>query len=197
MVSPGWIAAQTGPGLGVELGYSRANFTGADASGATHRDGALAGAWFRLPLSGGIAVQPGITLASRGGTVVVPSSLGTLRLEADLVYMDLPLLLRIRLPGPLDTRFVLLGGGAPSVRIGCNVEVQQPGVPVVRQTCAQTSGAAFRGWDVALVAGAGIAIPVERSELSLEVKLQRGLRSVTEGGEVRNQAYTVAVSVPF
>jgi hypothetical protein len=190
------VIAQAGPSLGVELGYSRADFTGADASGVKRRDGAIAGAWFRLPLAAVIAVQPGIGIASRGGAAAVPSPLGTLRLEVDLVYLDLPLLLRATLPGLAGTRFVLLGGGAPSLRIGCNVEVKQTGVPPVRQSCSAT-GASFREWDVALVAGAGIAIPVERSELSIQAKLVRGLRSVSEDSEIRNRTYSISVSVPF
>lgn len=194
---PSPVLAQMGPSLGVELGYSRADFIGADASGVEHREGVVAGAWFRLPLGSGIAVQPGLVMASRGGAVAVPSSSGTTRLEVDLVYLDLPVLLRARLPGVAGANLVVLGGGAPSVSIGCNLEVQQAGVQRTRQPCDETAGTSFRVWDLALVAGVGIAIPVERSELSIEAKLVRGLRSVREDSDLRNRTYSVSVSVPF
>ncbi len=197
LLLPSRATAQTGPSLGIELGYSRADFTGADASGVKQRDGAIAGAWFRFPLAEVLAIQPGVVLASRGGAASFTTTSGTGRLEVDLVYLDLPLVLRARLPGPIGTRLLLIGGGAAAFRIGCNVDVQQTGVPLTRQPCSEISGASFRKWDFAVVAGAGFAIPVERSELSIQAKLIRGLRSVSDDGDVRNRTFSVSVSVPF
>ncbi len=197
LLLPSGASAQAAPSLGVELGYSRADFTGADARGVKQRDGAIAGAWFRFPLVEALAVQPGIMLASRGGAAAFTTTSGTGRLEVDLVYLDLPLVFRARLPGPLGTRLLVLGGGAAAFRIGCNVEIQQTGVPFTRQSCSEASGANFRKWDFAVVAGAGFALPVERSELSIQAMLVRGLRSVSDAGDVRNRTYSVSVSVPF
>lgn len=190
-------SAQTGPSLGLELGYSRADFTGADASGIKRRDGAIAGAWFRFPLVPALAIQPSIVLASRGGAASFSGPGGPGRIEVDLVYLDLPLVLRARLPGPFGTRLLAIGGGAAAFRIGCNVELQQTGVPLTREPCSEISGVNFRKWDFAVVAGAGVGFPVERSELSIQIKLVRGLRSVSDGSEVRNRTYSVSVSVPF
>lgn len=197
LLLPSGATAQTGPSLGIELGYSRADFTGADARGVKQRDGAIAGAWFRFPLVEALAIQPGIVLASRGGAAAFTTNTGTGRLEVDLVYLDLPLVLRGRLPGPIGTRLLLIGGGAAGFRIGCNVEIQQTGVPFTRQPCSDASGTSFRKWDFAVVAGAGVAIPVERSELSIQAKLVRGLRSASDDSDVRNRTYSVSVSVPF
>lgn len=195
LLLPADARAQAGPSLGVELGYSRADFTGADASGTTQRDGAVAGAWFRFPLVAAVSVQPGVVLASRGGAFVLPGATG--RLEVDLVYLDLPLVLRARLPGPAGTRLFIVGGGAAAFRIGCNLETRQPGSAIVRQPCSEATGSSIRTWDFAAVAGAGFAIPVEHSELSIQAKLVRGLRSVSDDGDIRNRTYSLSVSVPF
>lgn len=195
-VSP--ITLQAGPSLGVELGFSRASFRGSGASGTRSSNGAVAGAWFRLPLARWLSVQPGLRLVSRGGAGTIPSLAGPVDFEVDLVYLDMPLLLRARLPGISRTNLVLLLGPAPGARIGCNVDFSQAGSPLARATCDQaTTGASFRSWDVALTAGVGIALPVERSEISLEARYARGTRDVIEQTATRNEAFTFTLSVPF
>jgi hypothetical protein len=197
-LAPGQLLAQTRPSLGIELGYARADFVGPGAGGVTQREGAVAGAYFRIPLSGWLALQPGLLISSKGGaTEVADTSASPLRLELDLVYLDLPLVLRARLPFLLGTRLIVLGGGAPEARIGCNVESFRNDISLGLSACERASTASFRTWDVSVMGGVGLGIPIEKSELAFEARLSRGLRSVTDVGQIYNRSLEFLLSVPF
>jgi Outer membrane protein beta-barrel domain len=193
------LAAQSAASVGVELGYRRADFYGSGVGGTRPRSGAVAGAYFRIPLTSWLAVQPGLLIASKGGasTVTTGTPPVPLRFELDLVYLDVPVLLRARIPAVAGPALVLIAGGGPGVRIGCNVDLTRPGSPLVRTRCDQATGATFRTWDVALEGGVGLGIPIERNELSLEARLSRGLRSVSGLAGLKNRGLSLLLSVPF
>jgi Outer membrane protein beta-barrel domain len=192
------LSAQA-PGIGVEFGYTRAGFTGQGSAGVTLREGALAGAYLQVGLASWLALRPGLQLASKGGaTTILPAdSTVPLRFELDLVYLDLPVVLRARIPAVAGSRLILLGGGAAGIRIGCNVQFSRSGVPRTRSICANAAGASFRSFDMSLLAGAGIGIPLEGSELALEVRYSEGLRSVSDLADLRNRSLSFLVSIPF
>jgi hypothetical protein len=83
------------------------------------------------------------------------------------------------------------------VRIGCNVEFVQNGLSLLRTACDRATTFTFRSVDLSLIGGIGIGIPIERDELSLEARLSRGVRSVTDLGEVKNRSLDFLLSVPF
>lgn len=199
LVAPTVLPAQDNPTLGVEFGYTRAGFSGSDSRGVSLREGAVAGAYFQAALSSWLAIRPGIHIASKGGatTVVREGSTEPLRFELDLVYLDLPVVLRARIPAVGRTRVILTGGVVPGFRIGCNAEFSREGFTVLRAECSEASGTSFRTWDFELLAGAGFGIPIEGSELALEARFTRGLRSVSSLGDIKNQALTFTISVPF
>jgi hypothetical protein len=162
------------------------------------REGAVAGAYFRVPLARWLAVQQGIRIASRGGaTSVSDSASSLLRLDLDLVYVDFPLLIRARIPALAGARLILLGGGGPAIRIGCNVEFSSNGFSLARTACERTTAATFRSWDFFVAGGAGIGIPIERSELAVEARLSQGLRSVSDLADLKNRSLDFLLSIPF
>jgi hypothetical protein len=198
LLDPRGLAAQTTVLFGVELGYASADFTGAAASGEDHRDGVVAGAYFRVPLAHWLAVQQGIRIASRGGTTTATDTSATpLRFELDLVYFDFPLVIRARVPALAGARLILLGGAGPAVRIGCNGELFRNGVSETRAACDQATAATFQSWDFFVVGGAGIGIPIEQSELAFEVRLSQGLRSVSDATDLKNRSLDFLLSIPF
>lgn len=197
--APGALKAQGRSTIGVELGYTRASFSGRDSRGVTLHEGAVAGGYFQVPLTPWLSVRPGLQIASKGGaTTVVPSdSTGAVRFDLDLVYLDLPMLLRSRIPAIGRTRLILTGGAVPSLRIGCNVELSNGGVTLSRSECGRATVGVFRVWDVGLLGGIGFGIPIENSELAIEARLTQGLRSVSDIADIKNRALTFVISVPF
>jgi len=93
---------------------------------------------------------------------------GTVELDIGLAYLELPLLLRA---GPRRGRFrpVLFGGPAPSLQIGCDVQIADPNTPV-RATCEETTLPAFLTVE-------GVAEPPE-GELVLVLRRPPGLRDL-------------------
>jgi outer membrane protein with beta-barrel domain len=192
------LAAQGRSSIGVELGYTRASFSGRNSRGVKLHEGAIAGGYFQVRLTPWLAIRPGVQFASKGGatTALASDSSGFLRLDLDLVYLDFPVLLRSRVPLVGRTRLILTGGGVPTFRIGCNVDLSRGGTPVARSECGQTN-ASFRSWDLEWLVGAGLGIPIENSELALEARFTQGTRSLSDQGDLKNRALTFIISVPF
>lgn len=192
----GPVAAQ-GPALGIELGYSRASFSGRDAGGVRVHEGAVAGAYMSVNLWDGVAFRPGLLLSTKGGaTDVVADSAGNLvQLDLELVYIDVPVMLRGRLPFIGSSRLVLSAGMLPGIRIGCATDViSQDQSPLARTPCR---AGALRPLDLAALGGIGFGVPIERSFLALEVRLTQGLVNIVNDGELRNRALTILLTVPF
>lgn len=186
-----------GPALGIELGYSRASFSGRDAGGVKLHEGAVAGAYLSVNLANRFTFRPALLLSTKGGaTDVVADSAGNLvRLDLELVYIDAPILLRYRLPFIGQSQMTLTAGGVPGVRIGCATDVlTQNETPLERTPCR---GGTLKPFDFAGLAGIGFGVPIERSFLALDVRVTQGVTSIVDGGDLKNRALTVVLTVPF
>lgn len=186
-----------GPALGIELGYSRASFSGRDAGGVRLHEGAMAGAYLSVNLGSNFTFRPALVLSTKGGaTDVVADSAGTLvKLDLELVYIDAPIMMRTRFPFIKGTQLILSAGAVPGVRIGCATDIfSQDETPLLRTPCA---AGALRDFDFGMLGGVGIGVPIERSFLALELRLSQGLVSIVNDGELRNRAATIVLTVPF
>ena len=189
------LAAQSRIGVGVEFGYTRADLTGSEAASLSSRSGALGGIFLSGRLTRALSLTIGPNLAAKGGTARVGGS----DVVIDLVGIDLPLLLRARIP---VGAFGLLveAGGMPGVRIGCNAELQQPGIPFIRRPCSDLAldpAGDFPLWDIAAVAGIGIGIPVAGSDIGLKLRLSRGFVPVIAGRSLYNRSGSIVLVLPF
>ncbi|MDH4347335.1 MAG: PorT family protein [Gemmatimonadota bacterium] len=189
------LEAQSRVGVGVEFGYTRADLDGADATSLEDRSGAVGGIFLDLRLNRRIAFTFGPSLAQRGGE----ASLSGGNLVIDLVTIDLPLLIRARLPVG-SFALLLEAGGMPGFRIGCNVELQLGGAPSSRLPCndpALDPVGTFAPWDVAAVAGLGVGIPVRGSQVGLKARLSRGFIPVIESRDIYNRSISILLELPF
>jgi hypothetical protein len=191
-------APRRGPraSVGGEVGYSRSDLGGPDAQRVRSRQGALTGVYMQLPLTGPLSIRPEILFALKGGRVQADvEGGGTLELDVGLAYLELPVLLRA---GPRRGRFrpVVFGGPAPSLQIGCDVQIADPDTPI-RATCEETDLPAFRQFDVGLVAGGGLEMRWPQSALALEARYTTGLRSVLNDVDVRNRSFGIVLSLTF
>jgi hypothetical protein len=191
------LAAQRGPAVGAQVGYSRSDLAGADADLIQSRQGALTGVFLTFPIGAGISVRPELLFALKGGRAETVAESGeTALLDIDLAYLELPLLAWVTL-GRGRFRPVLFGGAAPAVQIGCDFQVDLPDVGQSgRITCGETD-ANFREWDFGIVAGAGFEVRWPKAALGLEARYTRGLQSVIEDIEVRNRMFGVLLALTF
>ena len=106
------------PAVGAEVGYSRSDLGGADAQRVRSRQGALTGVFLVAPLAGPISLRPEILFALKGGrTQADVAGGGTVELDIELAYIEMPLLLKL---GAWRGRFrpMVFGGPAPALQIG-------------------------------------------------------------------------------
>lgn len=184
------------PAVGAEVGYSRSDLGGADAQRVRSRQGALTGVFLVAPLAGPISLRPEILFALKGGrTQADVAGGGTVELDIELAYIEMPLLLKL---GARRGRFrpMVFGGPAPALQIGCDLQVIDPNTPV-RTTCDQTGLPPFRQFDVGLVAGGGLEVRWPQSALALEARYTTGLRSVLDAVDVRNRSFGVVLALTF
>lgn len=196
-LTPALAAAQSGVGVGAEFGYTTADFVGTVNARVENRTGAVGSVFIEFRLGRAATLTLGPSLGAKGGTTPlggIPNARGVV----DLVTIDLPILLRTRLPiGPVG--ILLEAGGAPGVRIGCNVEIQQATVPVYRVPCSDPALAAstFALWDLAAVGGIGLGIPIAGSEVGLKFRYGRGFVPVIESRDVYNRSLSFLLALPF
>jgi hypothetical protein len=184
------------PAVGAEVGYSRSDLVGRDAQRVQSRQGALTGLYLQAPITGPLFLRSEILFALKGGrTQAAVEGGGTAELDIGLAYIELPVLLRT---GVTRGRFrpMFFGGPAPTLRIGCDLQVVVPNAPV-RASCGETNVPPFRTLDVAVVVGGGLEVRWPASALALEARYTAGLRSVLSDVDVRNRSFGVVLALTF
>jgi hypothetical protein len=188
--------SSTRPAVGAEVGYSRSDLGGADAQRVQSRQGALTGVYLQTPLKLPVFLRTEILFALKGGRTQAPVDTGGSReLDVGLAYIEMPVLVRV---GVMRGRFrpMVFGGPAPSLQIGCDLQVIDPNAPV-RATCDATDVPNFRQFDIGVVMGGGLEIRWPQSALALEARYTAGLRSVLDGVDVKNRAFGVVLALTF
>jgi hypothetical protein len=183
------------PAVGAEVGYSRSDLGGANALRVESRQGALTGVYLQIPVKAPVFLRTEVLFALKGGrTQVVVDSGATRDLDIGLAYIEVPVLLRL---AATRGRFrpVVFAGPAPSLQIGCDLQVIDPNAPV-SATCAETD-VRFRQFDIGVVGGGGVEIRWPQSALALEARYTAGLRSVLPGVTARNRAFGVVLALTF
>lgn len=120
-------------GYGVRAGLTLANLRGdfADLVGADTRAGFAGGGFLRLVLGGSVELQPELLYTMRGASTKLeatdPSGIlvGTADLTYQLDYLEIPVLLRVTLPG--DARPSLLIGPSMGIKVRSRLRYNGPG----------------------------------------------------------------------
>jgi hypothetical protein len=184
------------PAVGAEVGYSRSDLGGPDAQRVESRQGALTGVFMLWPLAGPVGIRPEVLFALKGGRAqAAVEGGGSVEVDIELAYIEMPLLLKVGVPRG-RFRPMLFGGPAPSIQIGCDLQVIDPNTPV-RATCNETGLPPFRQIDIGVVAGGGFEVRWHQSALALEARYTTGLRSVLDVADVRNRSFGVVLALTF
>lgn len=193
---PGALRAQEGhTQLGFELGYSRARFAPSALTDA--REGSLIGGFIAHGLGGPVSAQGELLFTTKGGALNADTPFGPARAAVQLVYIEVPVLLRITLPLGGSIRPLVLGGGSYAISVGCEFQVDVPGA--FGQTRCDQAGSGLRLFksDVSAIAGGGVEYRWRSSTVRLELRRFIGLRNVIEGSEGKNRSWVVLAAVTF
>lgn len=215
LLVPGAAAdAQTpGFGFGLKGGLNLADLIGDDAGDSESSVGLAAGGSFRLLSFGPVSVGPEVLYAqkkSEGRGLVGPVDGTPSPLTGfDLAYVEVPVLLTVRLP-----RF---GGGrfAPNLHAGpvfgwnldCQIDVADPEASA-EETCASLLGgdaqSTLEDYEQGITAGAGLDVVVVpgRGALTLDLRTTHGLSDVIEREsgedlEIRNRTFSAMLGYSF
>lgn len=123
-------------------------------------------------------------------------------IEVGIDYVEVPVLLRLGLPG-LGSRLLpyLEAGPAFAWRINCGVSFD--GATGANSTsCSDLNGdnieETLRDYEQGVVVGAGFDFPVMGiGALNLDARYTRGLSRLYESGEIRNSAFSVMLGYSF
>lgn len=206
LVSAGLLLVAAGRGaaqepaapVGVQIGYSRADLGGPDGQALAGRQGAFVGVYLTGALVGPLAIRPELNFTLKGGrAVAVLQGGGTAPLDIELAYIQAPVMLKLSIrPGRGRIHPVLIGGPAPALRIGCDLELALPDQPV-RADCDDTD-LRFRRVDLSLVVGGGVEIDWSQTALALEARYDAGVVSILgSAADVRNRAFAVLLALNF
>lgn len=184
--------------VGVQVGYSRAAFGGRDGPNLNGRQGALAGAYLTGRLSPGLAIQPELLFALKGGRLLGTVDGAPASYDVELAYLEMPVVAKVApLSGHRTLHPVVFAGPAPSVRIGCDLERSFESGPQ-RTACEDITGFGFTRLDMGAVVGAGMQLDWAETALAIEVRYTVGLRDALEGTrDIRNRQLGVMLALNF
>ena len=182
----------TGIEIGTVLGYGKAELTRQEA-GRLHLGGAYFGFLVGIPVAGPIGFEPQMVLTRKGGELGLAfAAQGFL---ADQVYIELPVLARLRIGGG-DFGLRIFAGPAPALRLGCDVQ-RLVASDSTRPTCGQLQ-VASSDVELGVVYGAGIDVRARSIVLRAEARLVDGRRVVGPAGSgIRNRQWVGAVGFSF
>jgi hypothetical protein len=185
--------------LGLQAGYSESGFVGGDGTANENRAGSLFGVFVDRRLTGPLQAQFELFLAKKGGGFT--SALGDVpvRISAQLVYLELPVLARLVIPvGSSRLRPVLFGGGSVSFNIGCEFQAEVPS-QVVQVGCNDSAGVGIplHEVDFGLIAGGGLEYRRRGTAFRLEFREVFGQREVLADDVLKNRTWAILFGFTF
>ncbi len=194
-----------GAPVGVQLGYSSADFGGVDGNRLGRHEGALAGVYATAYLTTSFALQPELLFALKGGqtmvtgeNVVSGGGATSVPVEIELAYFEVPILAKLT---PLANRRrlhpIVFGGVAPAIRIGCALSATINDI-VQQASCDSLPALPFKALDFGIVMGGGVEFDWSQTALAFQVRYTLGLPSVLGSlADLRNRQWGIMLALNF
>ena len=209
LAAPGVALARGPVTKSLQAGGSVARLSSLDApqGDSRTRTGAVVGIGLRYRVSARVDLQSGMLYAQRGGRYDVVFRdflsgyvLGTGVSRYVLDYLEVPLLVRLRVLAPGRARISLLGGPGVAFKVRgrkvyTDLEFDRPDVPEERMALASWA----RNVTASLSLGAGLDWPVGDLGFSLDVLYGHGLVDLQDGdgATVKQRSFTVLCGTSF
>ncbi len=180
--------------LGFQLGYSRAKFSDDQSGLAESRSGSLFGLFVGTPVAGPLSAQAELFLVKKGGGLSTAVQSVPVRVSVQLVYIELPLLARFRIPVGGRLHPNVFGGGSMALNIGCDIQAEVPGI-IEQQACDAAGDVEVTTFDTGAVIGAGFEYDWRDSNARLEIRQTIGLREVSPGDTAKNRTWAILFGI--
>lgn len=196
--------------IGLKGGFNLTDFVGDDAGDDESKVGLNAGGSFQILNIGPVSIGPEVYYAQKGSKpemvggpgVAVPS-------QFNLAYVEVPVLLTVRLPRFADDRLqpFLHGGPAFAWNLDCDLDFTDPDA-APEETCESLLGgdleSTIEDYDQGVTLGGGMNVIVipGRGALNLDLRYTGGLSDVVEREsgedlEIKNRAFTAMLGYSF
>lgn len=201
-----------GSSIGLKGGFNLASFIGGDAGDSESAVGLNAGGSFMLVSVGPVSIGPEVYYArkkSESTGLAVPGGGTSVASEFDLAYVEVPLLVSVRLPRFGNDRFQphLDAGPVFGWNLDCTIDMaDQEATP--EDTCASLLGgdaeSTLEDYEQGVTFGGGLDFTVlpGRGALSLDLRTTLGLSDVIEREsgedlEIRNRTFSAMLGYSF
>jgi hypothetical protein len=180
--------------IGFQLGYSRARFSDDQSGLGESRSGSLFGVFVGSNLAGPLSAQLELFLAKKGGGLSAAVETVPVQVSVQLVYLELPLLARFRIPVGGRLHPNVFGGGSLALNIGCDIQAEIPGV-IEQQACDEAGDIEVNALEAGAVVGAGFEYDWRDSNARLEIRQTFGLREISPGETAKNRVWAILFGI--
>ncbi len=187
------LVAQGEPGIrtGASAAVTFSRFAGTATEDPRVQYGFGVGGFLTFGLTRNIALQPELQYVQKGARFRTETSRSSLLLG----YLQVPLLLKLRVPAGSGITPHLYGGAAAAYRLDCRLNVNS-GNSSVSQPCSNLDEPPPRRWDTSVIGGVGVDFGLLFVDLRFDLGLSR--IGATPGQEdIKNRALYLMVGTAF
>ncbi|MEP6835693.1 MAG: outer membrane beta-barrel protein [Gemmatimonas sp.] len=164
--------------------------------------GLKAGFYLKIPIAGGVSLEPELLYAQNGVTYQTTGAVEKESFDVDFGYVEVPVLLRIDIAHKSHIHPILLAGGSGARRVQCSFDAAS-GASTVKQDCNKDGDAndPVKKNDYSVIGGAGLAGQLAGFSASLQLRVSQGLTSIakddSEASKPKNRALSVLLGFTF
>jgi hypothetical protein len=190
-------AAERALWIGPVANVNFATFTGSDASGAKTRTAFSFGGAATINLSSSFFIQLQGLYSMKGASTTVSTTSGPVKVDFKLNYVEVPLLLGVRLVSDESSiRPYLVAGPTVGYLASCKISGSSGGASA-EFNCDDPSlgGAKTRSIDYGVTGGAGVEVPIGRARLVLGGRYGLGFGQPFEGSNIKNAGFSAGIGL--
>jgi hypothetical protein len=190
------VSSEAGVRFGLKAGANSAKFIGSDVNLieevgtlTSGKYGLVGGIFFAFDLGKVITIQPEFLYTMKGSTIEDPTGTYTEKLYGD--YLEIPLLLKLRLPTPI-IQPVIFAGPAVGFKLKEKLQLNGEDIPLQEKI--------LKNNDYGAIFGAGLDFG---RHLSIDVRYSLGLQKIIEAADdlsqldVKNGVWSATIGIAF
>ena len=197
-----FVAAQSGfaqkvkssslaPMIGPVVGLNIFSFTGSDATGTKSLSTITLGGAVSFQLSPSVFFEPQLLYSTKGAS----ADLGGITAKFNIHYVDLPLLLGVRIPTQSGIRPYIVVGPVAGYQVKCDISATSGGT--TSSGNCKDNGIDVKNFNFGVTGGAGLEFLAGPMTLQAGARYELGLSEPLTGSNVKNSGIAIAVGAMF
>lgn len=184
-------ASSLAPMIGPVVGLNIFSFTGSDATGTKSLSTITLGGAASFQLSPSVFLEPQLLYSTKGAS----ADLGGVTAKFSIHYVDLPILLGVRIPTQSGVRPYILAGGVVGYQVSCDISATSGGT--TSSGNCKDNGIDVKNVNYGVTAGAGLEFVAGPMTLQAGARYELGLAQPVSGSNVKNSGIAIGVGALF